>query len=400
MSLIRLIPISALCISWFFLAGSTQAEAGGRYMRCTNHCVPKRYCKRQRRCYHRLSCRYTKVCKQVVRCEFDDNGHEYCFREKRCRPQRRCQRRPYCRTFRSCYTRRFCQKRCRVISRMRVLKGRLIRRRVAVMYGKTAVYERRWFLKASGRRRFRLIAKGGISFGPFWRSWVKIRARYDAGKAVMPDLRGSYPVDHRGRPVPLRYEGRGYHVYSIQRWKRRFRRRVYKKPRYIPDPPRQRRPRTHFPPTPVRRPSFPPRIPSRPPRAPAARGQCGMRTMESQVLRLVNQERRRRGAKPLRCHAKLVRASRDWSRQQCRMGSLSHARLSSRFNALGVSWSRIAENVAAGQTSARSVMRSWMTSPGHRRNILNPALTHLGVGFYRCNRGYSIYWTQMFMRTR
>jgi uncharacterized protein YkwD len=49
---------------------------------------------------------------------------------------------------------------------------------------------------------------------------------------------------------------------------------------------------------------------------------------------------------------------------------------------------RVGENIAAYskldysdiQIMARMIMDGWMTSPGHRQNILHPRYTHLGVG--------------------
>jgi uncharacterized protein YkwD len=42
-------------------------------------------------------------------------------------------------------------------------------------------------------------------------------------------------------------------------------------------------------------------------------------------------------------------------------------------------WS-VGENIAMGQATAAALMDDWMTSPGHRANILKPEFTHLGVG--------------------
>ncbi len=53
-----------------------------------------------------------------------------------------------------------------------------------------------------------------------------------------------------------------------------------------------------------------------------------------------------------------------------------------------------AENIAAGQTTAASVMNAWMNSSGHRRNILNTNSGSIGIGVYR-NAG-RIYWVQLF----
>jgi uncharacterized protein YkwD len=54
-----------------------------------------------------------------------------------------------------------------------------------------------------------------------------------------------------------------------------------------------------------------------------------------------------------------------------------------------------AENIAAGQSSAKSVVVAWMKSPGHRKNILNCSSKAVGVGVAR-GGSYGIYWTQDF----
>jgi|GEM_PF-1641512 len=127
-------------------------------------------------------------------------------------------------------------------------------------------------------------------------------------------------------------------------------------------------------------------------------GLCGMNTLEKQVFDIVNQERGKYGLQALKCHEKLVTAARQWSTSQCAARRLSHANLSSRVRATGLSVSGYAENVAYGSRTASGVMRQWMNSSGHRRNILSSSSTHLGVGLDPCN-GRS-YWTQIFVRMR
>ena len=74
--------------------------------------------------------------------------------------------------------------------------------------------------------------------------------------------------------------------------------------------------------------------------------------------------------------------------------------LRNRVNAAGYAgWNRIGENIAAGQETPESVMAGWMTSPGHRANILNPAFKEIGVGFTRSNGQFGIYWVQVFGAT-
>lgn len=53
------------------------------------------------------------------------------------------------------------------------------------------------------------------------------------------------------------------------------------------------------------------------------------------------------------------------------------------------------ENIAAGFSSPEAVMKKWMSSEGHRRNILNSNYTRIGVGMYTADNGYT-YWVQVF----
>ena len=61
----------------------------------------------------------------------------------------------------------------------------------------------------------------------------------------------------------------------------------------------------------------------------------------------------------------------------------------------GISYNYAGENIAMGQENPQEVMNSWMNSNGHRKNILNPNFTELGVGI--AFDGSSLYWTQMFI---
>jgi len=118
--------------------------------------------------------------------------------------------------------------------------------------------------------------------------------------------------------------------------------------------------------------------------------------MEAEVLRLVNIERENEGLAPLQWNAQLGGLARAHSMDMYTRNFMAHTcpsgiTMRDRFNNAGIRWSRIAENVAGGHTSAQQVVTAWMNSPEHRANILNPYLTYIGVGFYN-NR-----WTQKFV---
>lgn len=50
------------------------------------------------------------------------------------------------------------------------------------------------------------------------------------------------------------------------------------------------------------------------------------------------------------------------------------------------------ENIAVGYAAAAGVVRAWLDSPGHRRNIRNCGFTRIGIGF----NAKGDYWVQDF----
>ncbi|CAN7216111.1 CAP domain-containing protein [Terrabacter sp. LjRoot27] len=119
-----------------------------------------------------------------------------------------------------------------------------------------------------------------------------------------------------------------------------------------------------------------------------------------QVVALVNVERSRAGCGPVSANAALRRAAQGHSDDMAARDYFSHTSpdgvtFAERIRAAGYDGGAIAENIAAGQTSAKDVVRSWMASPGHRTNILNCGYRDIGVG-YATGGSYGTYWTQTF----
>ncbi len=121
-----------------------------------------------------------------------------------------------------------------------------------------------------------------------------------------------------------------------------------------------------------------------------------------EVLRLTNAERTAAGCAALAWDSRLAAAAAEHSADMARHDYFSHTSLdgrsfSTRISAAGYSWSRVAENIAAGHPTPAAVVASWMTSEGHRANILDCRLTELGVGVARSPAtGERPYWTQDF----
>jgi uncharacterized protein YkwD len=65
-----------------------------------------------------------------------------------------------------------------------------------------------------------------------------------------------------------------------------------------------------------------------------------------------------------------------------------------RMRDAGYDYRAAGENIARGQGGAREVMTAWMTSPGHRANILNCDYRELGVG--HVDGGDGPWWVQNF----
>ena len=117
------------------------------------------------------------------------------------------------------------------------------------------------------------------------------------------------------------------------------------------------------------------------PRPTQAQG-SGNSALAAEVVRQTNMERAARG---------LTRAATVRAREL--VESFSHTRPD------GSSWSTVSgavssENIARGHDSADRVMAAWMSSDGHRDNILRAGYTRIGV--CALEAGGVLYWVQLF----
>jgi len=120
---------------------------------------------------------------------------------------------------------------------------------------------------------------------------------------------------------------------------------------------------------------------------------------EQKVVDLVNQEREKQGLKSLTLNKKLSDVARTKSKDMMDKGYFDHnsPTYGSPFDMMkqfGIEYTTAGENIAKGQQSPEDVMNAWMNSDGHRKNILNPDFTEIGVGYVK---GDTTYWTQQFI---
>ncbi|TLQ44981.1 CAP domain-containing protein [Streptomyces marianii] len=121
----------------------------------------------------------------------------------------------------------------------------------------------------------------------------------------------------------------------------------------------------------------------------------------ARVVQLVNSERSKAGCSPVTVNAKLTKAAQDHSQDMAAHRNMSHTGSDgsdpgTRITRAGYNWSTYGENVAYGYETPEKVMAGWMSSPGHKKNILNCEFKEIGVGLAQPGN----YWTQDFGTAR
>jgi uncharacterized protein YkwD len=124
------------------------------------------------------------------------------------------------------------------------------------------------------------------------------------------------------------------------------------------------------------------------------------------MLSLTNAERAAAGCPAMTLNSKLSAAAQGHAQDMVQNDFYAHrgsdnATNGTRITRQGYLWSMAGENITAGYTTAESAMASWLTSPGHRANIINCSYREMGVGYtYEPNDGGLItwrhYWVQVF----
>ncbi len=132
-------------------------------------------------------------------------------------------------------------------------------------------------------------------------------------------------------------------------------------------------------------------------------GSDDMKSLETEVIRLVNVERAKVGQPALTENSEVSNVARTKSKDFVNNNYFSHTSptYGSPFDMLksfGINFTAAGENIASGQRTAAEVMNSWMNSSGHRANILNSSYNQIGVGVAKDSKG-NLYWTQTFIRS-
>ena len=117
--------------------------------------------------------------------------------------------------------------------------------------------------------------------------------------------------------------------------------------------------------------------------APASHAATTQSQVEQSVIAAVNDVRAEHNLRPLQVDPHLVEAARAHSTTLLRSNVFEHGSFAERIALHGARGPAFGENLAWGTgrlASARSIVGAWMSSPGHRANLLRPGWNRIGIG--------------------
>ena len=106
------------------------------------------------------------------------------------------------------------------------------------------------------------------------------------------------------------------------------------------------------------------------------------------VLNKVNELRSSLGLQPVTRYQELDTVAQDWSEQQAAANNVSHR--PDFTSAYPAGWTTGSENVAwrtAGGDTGAQIFEQWRTSPGHYKNMTDPDVNSIGIGFAQTSDG-------------
>ena len=125
--------------------------------------------------------------------------------------------------------------------------------------------------------------------------------------------------------------------------------------------------------------------------------------LRAELLQEVNTARRKAGLPPVRPDVRLDCAAQEHAENMAIYSYYAHKApggpdLGQRAWKSGYRWAALAENIMERVTTVEAAMDAWLGSKPHRRNILNPRYTEMGIGIAlkREGAGYRVVWVQDF----
>src|SRR5262249_32756501 len=128
-----------------------------------------------------------------------------------------------------------------------------------------------------------------------------------------------------------------------------------------------------------------------------------MTKAEKKLLDLTNKEREKEKLPPLKPNPRLFKIARAHSVNMAKHEKMDHKLDGKdpvqRIKEGGYKYLYFGENIAYGQENLEQLVKGWMDSPGHRKNILSKDFTEIGLGIGRTKDDVP-YFTQVFGKPR
>lgn len=121
--------------------------------------------------------------------------------------------------------------------------------------------------------------------------------------------------------------------------------------------------------------------------------------VQDPVVASVNQHRANAGRSRVSVDHRLTSAAQSHANDMAQRKVLTHtgsngSNAGQRISVYGYGWRTWAENAAAGQQTSAAVMNAWMNSSGHKANLLNGGMVHIGVAAAVGSNGVT-YWAMV-----
>ena len=119
------------------------------------------------------------------------------------------------------------------------------------------------------------------------------------------------------------------------------------------------------------------------------------------ALSAINEVRRSEGVSPLTLSQELTIAAETYSRELAQRDELSHVGADgstpvTRVAATGYDAVMTGENLASGQRQFDDVLSGWLSSPSHRRTLLQEDVSDIGLALvYDPDTVYRTFWTMV-----
>ena len=130
---------------------------------------------------------------------------------------------------------------------------------------------------------------------------------------------------------------------------------------------------------------------------------AGEQMLIQRMIDAVNAERAKHKLGPVRGEETLMQIADFYACRLVEGGFFAHedpfggSTVGSRAADFGYAFNKLGENLAAGQESVGEALSAWLASPSHRKILLDPAFTEIGVAV-KAGGPNGVYWVQEFGR--